>query len=567
MQRLSGAQIIVRLLERQGIRTVAGIPGGGNLPLYDALSQSEALYHVLARHEQGAGFIAQGMARASGRPQVCFATSGPGVTNILTAIADAKLDSIPIVCITGQVPRALMGTSAFQEVDTLKLSVPVTKRSFQVRSPSDLLDVIPEAFRIACSGRPGPVLIDVPKDVQEEAVEFDRWPEPGKPDPLPRVDMTGVESAARLINSAMRPVLFLGGGVIHSEAADLAVHLAEKASIPVAASLMGLGAIPADHPLSMGLIGMHAAASTNMALEECDLLVAAGVRFDDRATGKVAEFCPGANVIHIDIDPGEIGKLKTAGVGIVGDVGSVLEALIPRVEESSRRDWLSTVYELREKHALRIPDRSDLGAPYALILATADLLDDRAIVVTDVGQHQMWTAQVYPFRRPRQLLTSAGLGTMGFGVPTAIGAALASPDRTVVCFSGDGSLMMNVQELATAVQERVNLKIVVMDNHCLGLVRQQQELFYGNRIFACHYESPADFVKVAEGFGMKALDLMAGADPLGALAESLNERGPCLIRARIGREEKVYPIVPPGAPNRCMIGDGGLPLAGWNGSR
>ena len=566
MQRLTGAQIIVRLIERQGVRTVAGIPGGGNLPLYDALSQSDLLHHVLARHEQGAGFIAQGMARVTGLPQVCLATSGPGATNVLTAIADAKLDSIPIVCITGQVPQALLGTSAFQEVDTLRLSHPITKRSFQVKSPSDLIEIVPEAFRIASSGRPGPVLIDVPKDVQVDTMEVDRWPEPGKPDPHPGIRPAEAASAAGLINRSRRPVLFLGGGAIHSGAGELAVRLAEKASFPVAASLMGLGAIPADHPLSLGLIGMHAAASTNMILEKCDLLVAAGVRFDDRATGKVAEFCPQADVIHIDIDPGEIGKLRSAGVGIVGDVGAVIASLMPLIEEKPRKEWLSTVDALRARHALQIPDRDDPGNPYGLILSISRLLGDQAIVVTDVGQHQMWTAQVYPFRRPRQWLTSAGLGTMGFGVPAAIGAALAAPGRTVVCFSGDGSLMMNVQELATAVQERVDLKVVVMDNHGLGLVRQQQDLFYGKRIFACRYESPADFVKVAEGFGMKALDLDTAPDPAAALTGALHERGPCLIRAGIDREEKVYPIVPPGAPNRCMLGYGGLPLPGWDGS-
>ncbi len=560
MRRLSGAQIITRLLERQGIRTIAGIPGGGNLPLYDALSQSDKLTHVLARHEQGAGFIAQGMARVTGQPQVCFATSGPGATNILTAIADAKLDSIPIICITGQVPRALIGTSAFQEVDTYRLSIPVTKRSFRVRAPSDLLEIIPEAFRIAASGRPGPVLIDVPKDVQSEVVELNGWPEPGRPDsPLPPA-MADVRQAARLINSARRPVLFLGGGVIHSEAGPLAVRLAEKASVPVTTSLMGLGAIPADHPLSMGLIGMHAAVSTNMILEECDLLIAAGVRFDDRATGKAAEFCPDAKIIHIDIDPGEIGKLKAASVGIAGDIHKVLEALLPLVGDSARKEWLDLVSGLKEKHRPLIPDRNDLRTPYGLILRTADLLDKNAVIATDVGQHQMWTAQVYPFRRPRQWLTSGGLGTMGFGVPAAIGAALACPDRTIVCFSGDGSLMMNIQELATAVQERVNVKIVVLDNHCLGLVRQQQDMFYGRRLFACDYTLPADFVKIAEGFGMKAFDLDAGPDPLGTLADAMGERGPCLVRARIDRDEKVYPIVPPGAPNRIMIGPSGLPI-------
>ncbi|MEN6439927.1 MAG: acetolactate synthase large subunit [Syntrophobacter sp.] len=553
MSKLSGAQIIVELLERQGIRTIAGIPGGGNLPLYDALSRSGRIHHVLARHEQGAGFIAQGMARVTGLPQACIATSGPGVTNILTAIADAKLDSIPVVCIAGQVPRPLIGTSAFQEVDTYRLSLPITKKSFEAGSASALLDIVPEAFRVAASGRPGPVLIDVPKDVQTEMVDVDVWPEPGKPDRPPAFPAEDVLLAVEVINAAKRPVLFLGGGVIHSEAGRLAVQLAEKASIPVATSLMGLGAIPSDHPLCLGLIGMHAAVYTNMVLDECDLLISAGVRFDDRATGKVAEFCPRAEVIHIDIDPGEIGKLKTAHIGIAGDIGEVLEMMLPAVENSTRGKWLSFVDGLRREHPQPMPSDGDLGVPYGLIRETARLLGDEAIITTDVGQHQMWTAQAYPFRGPRQWLTSGGLGTMGFGVPAAIGAALSSPGRPVVCFSGDGSLMMNIQELATAVQEAVDVKIVVFDNSCLGLVRQQQDLFFERRIFACNFDSPADFVRIAEGFGMRAFDLDASDDPLGTLAHALKTKGPCLIRARIGRDEKVYPMVPPGAPNRCML--------------
>jgi len=553
MQKLSGAQIIVELLERQGLRAIAGIPGGGNLPLYDALSRSGRIHHVLARHEQGAGFIAQGMARVTGLPQACIATSGPGVTNILTAIADAKLDSIPIVCIAGQVSRSLIGTSAFQEVDTYRLSLPITKKSFKVGSAAELLEIVPEAFRIASSGRPGPVLIDVPKDVQTETVFVDQWPAPGKPDPLPEFEAEDILLAAELINSAKRPILYLGGGVIHAEAAHLAVHLAEKASIPVVTSLMGLGAIASYHPLCLGLVGMHAAVYTNMAVEECDLLISAGVRFNDRATGKVAEFCPRAEVIHIDIDPGEISRLKTAHVGIIGDIGEVLEAALPLVENSSREEWLAFIDELRKAHPQPMPSDGDLGEPFGLIRETARLLGDDAIITTDVGQHQIWAAQAYPFRGPRQWLTSGGLGTMGFGVPAAIGAALSSPGRPVVCFSGDGSLMMNIQELATAVQEGVGVKIVVFDNHCLGLVRQQQDLFFERRIYACNFDCPADFIRIAEGFGMRAFDLDASDDPFGTLALALTMEGPCLIRARIGSDEKVYPIVPPGEPNRCML--------------
>ncbi|MCE5333152.1 MAG: acetolactate synthase large subunit [Desulfobacteraceae bacterium] len=553
MQKLSGARIIVELLERQGVHTVAGIPGGGNLALYDALSRSEKLHHVLARHEQGAGFIAQGMARVTGRPQVCIATSGPGVTNILTAIADAKLDSIPLVCIAGQVPRSLIGTSAFQEVDTYRLSLPITKKSFKASAASELLQLIPEAFRIAASGRRGPVLIDVPKDVQTETFDVAQWPAPGKADPSPAIPAEDVLATVEAINAAKRPILLLGGGVIHAEAGRFAVLLAEKASIPVASSLMGLGAVPSDHPLCLGLIGMHAAVHTNMALEECDLLISAGVRFDDRATGKLEEFCPRATVVHVDIDPGEIGRLKAADIGITGDVGEVLEKILPMVKHSSRENWLAFIEGLKKAHPMPLPPDGSLGAPYGLIRETARLLGDEAVVVTDVGQHQMWTAQSYPFRRSRQWLTSGGLGTMGFGVPAAIGAALCSPDRPVVCFSGDGSLMMNIQELATAVQEGVNVKIVVFDNRCLGLVRQQQDLFFDRRRFACNFDSPADFTRIAEGFGMPAFDLDASEDPLGTLARALKTKGPCLIRARIGRDEKVYPMVPPGQANRCML--------------
>ncbi len=553
MPTLTGADLIIRLLERQQVETIAGIPGGANLPLYDALARRATIQHVLARHEQGAGFMAQGMARVSGRPGVCFATSGPGATNVMTALADAKLDSIPVVCITGQVPLAMIGTDAFQEIDTYGMSIPATKHNFLVRSAAELLEVIPAAFRIAASGRPGPVLVDVPTDVQNQSLTFDDWPEPGGATPLPAPEPVAVAAAAELINQARRPVLYLGGGVIHAGAAPAARALAEKASLPTTMTLMGLGVLAPEHPLSLGMLGMHAAPYTNRVLEECDLLIALGARFDDRATGRVADFCPDARVVHVDIDPGELHKIRAAHVGLTGDVAAVLEALLPQVDAHLRPLWLSRVADLKADHPLQTPGLDDPLSHYGLIHHTARGVDDEAVVVTDVGQHQMWTAQAYPFRRPRQWLTSGGLGTMGFGVPAAIGAALAEPERTVVCFTGDGSLLMNIQELATAAELGCNLKIVLMNNDALGLVCQQQDLFYGRRIYASRFQGGVDFVAAARAFGMPALDLGSAADPAGTLAGALAEPGPCLIHAPIDLEAKVYPMVPPGAANRDMI--------------
>ncbi len=554
MHRKTGAEIIVGLLERQGVRALAGIPGGMNLPLYDALSHSQMIRHILARHEQGAGFIAQGMARISGRPEVCLATSGPGATNIITAVADAKLDSVPMVCITGQVPLGMIGTDAFQEVDTYGMTIPITKHNFLVRSAAELLEVMPEAFRIAWSGRPGPVLVDVPKDVQNQMVEFDAWPEPGRPDRAPEFDHADLQRAAAMINAAQRPLFYLGGGAIQANAGGVATRLAEKAGIPAVMTLMGLGAIPSSHPRSLGMLGMHAARHTNLALEECDLLIAAGVRFDDRATGRLAQFCPKAKIIHIDIDLSEIDKLRIAQIGIIGNVCDVFRALFPLVDALPRTEWLERIEELRRTHPMVMPGSDDPSTPYGLIRLAASLLDEEAIITTDVGQHQMWTAQAYPHRRPRRWLTSGGLGTMGFGLPAAIGASFAAPGRTVVSFSGDGSIMMNLQELATAVEEGANVKVIVMNNNTLGLVRQQQDLFYGQRVFASRFRNRVDFVRIAEGFGMRAYDLADCADPADLLERAFHEPGPCLVHAPIDAAETVYPMVPPGAANRDMIG-------------
>ena len=553
-EKLTGAQIVVRLLERQGVRTLSGIPGGAILPIYDALSQSDKIHHVLARHEQGAGFIAQGMARASGEVAVCLASSGPGATNLLTAIADAKLDSIPLLAITGQVPKVMIGTDAFQEVDTYGLSIPITKHNFLVGSAEELLDVIPRAFRLAASGRPGPVLIDIPKDVQTQRIEVSEWPEPGLAEAAPTPNAELIARAAEMLNAAERPLLYLGGGVVHSEASAEAVAFAEKLSLPTVMTLMALGTMPVDHPLSLGMLGMHGARFTNYLLDECDVLIAVGARFDDRATGKVAAFCPQAKIIHIDIDPSELDKIKNAHVGVQGDVKAVLKQLAPKAIACLREHWLSRVAELKEAHPLRMPGIDDPHTPYGLIRAVADCLDDAATITTDVGQHQMWVAQAYPLRRPRQWLTSGGLGTMGFGLPAAIGAALAEPERTVVCFSGDGSILMNIQEFATAAEEDANVKVVLMNNSSLGLVFQQQTMFYGERIYASKFKGVPDFLMVAKGFGWQTLDLDAAADPQEALKTALNTRGPMLIHASIEMCEQVLPMVAPGAANKDMIG-------------
>lgn len=554
-QRITGAQLIVHLLERQGITTIAGIPGGAALPLYDALSQSTVIQHVLARHEQGAGFMAQGMARTNGKAAVCIASSGPGATNLVTAIADAKLDSIPLVCITGQVSSSMIGTDAFQEVDTYGISIPITKYNHLVRDISDLPQVICDAFRIAESGRPGPVWIDIPKDVQTAEIEWDSLPPMAVPDAPPAFDSKLVEQAAAMINQAKRPILYLGGGIICAEAHQPALEMAERSNLPTTMTLMALGAMPVEHPLSLGMLGMHAARSTNFILQEADLLIVLGARFDDRAIGKTEQFCPNAKIIHVDIDRAELGKVKQANIAIHADVGQVLQQLLPMIEAQPRTEWMNTVNDLKREFPVNMPNVADPLSHYGLVKAAARCVDESAIITTDVGQHQMWVAQAYPLSRPRQWLTSGGLGTMGFGLPAAIGVALAEPQRKVLCFSGDGSLMMNIQEMATAVEHNLDVKIILMNNQALGLVHQQQTLFYQQHIFAATYPKRTDFLKIAAGFGLDTCDLNAEPDPQAALLAAIQRPGPCLIHALIDINEKVYPMVPPGAANIEMIGE------------
>jgi len=549
----SGAEIIIKLLERQGIRQIAGIPGGANLPMYDALSRSRDIRHILARHEQGAGFIGQGQARVTGKPAVFFATSGPGATNAISAVADAKLDSIPIICITGQVAQTLIGTDAFQEIDTFGLSIPITKHSRMARSAKELLEIIPDAFRIAMSGRPGPVWIDVPKDVQMELIEFNSWPEIGTADETPVFRHEQIEEAAKMINAAKRPIVYIGGGAIHSAASKQVRLLIERLNAPVVMTLMGLGAFPVRHGLSLGMLGMHAARFTNHALEECDCLIALGARFDDRATGKVAQFCPDANIVHIDIDPCELNKLKNANVGITADLGEALDQLVPHIEVSSPNAWNDRIEQLKREYPMEMPYIDDPLSGYGIISYVARMLEGETFITTDVGQHQMRVAQAFPFEKPRQLLTSGGLGTMGFGFPAAIGAALEKRDATVACFSGDGSLLMNIQELITAVEQDVNVKIILCNNNSLGLVHQQQDLFYKKRIFASRYHQSVDFAAIARGFKMEAHDLGNCMEPSVILAEALAKPGPVLINVPIDVQQHVFPMVPPGGANKEMF--------------
>lgn len=556
---INGATLITRFLEARmdalgaSAGIVAGIPGGALLPLYRALADSR-LTHVLARHEQGAGFIAQGIARVSGHAGICLATSGPGLTNTVTALADAKADSVPLVCFAGQVPRALIGTDAFQEVRTGHIVDSITKAHFEVRAAEDLVDLLPEAFRIAESGRPGPVLIELPKDVQTERLQIERIPAQCAPTRAPAPHTDQIQSAAAMIAAAQRPVLYIGGGIAQARAQALALAFAERASLPTTTTLMALGTMPPDHPLALGMLGLHGARHTNHVIDECDLLIAIGCRFDDRATGRLDHFAPSAKIIHIDADRRELGKLRTPDLAIEADAGAALRALIDAVSPQLRADWLARVGTLRREWPMPRPGADDPRKPHGLMQAVAAIADPDAAITTDVGQHQMWVAQSYPFARGDRWLTSGGLGTMGFGVPAAIGAALASPQAGAICFSGDGSLLMSVQELATLAELQANVKIIVLDNGALGMVRQQQNLFYDAQYSGSLYRHPPSCCAIAEAFGVPAVDLGYARDPLQALQAAFAQPGPMLIRVPIATEEMVLPIVTPGGANIEAIG-------------
>ncbi|WP_026887607.1 biosynthetic-type acetolactate synthase large subunit [Clostridium beijerinckii] len=551
----NGADVVIKLLENEGVEYISGIPGGFNLPLYDALYKSKKIKHILARHEQGAGFIAQGISRSTNKVGVCFATSGPGVTNLLTAIADAKLDSIPLVAITGQVPLSAIGTDAFQEVDAYGLTIPITKHNFLIRNINELFTVIKEAFKIALEGRPGPVLIDIPKNIQTEFIDLEDFPSEIAPETLPKRELiksSTLYCIAELINNSKKPIIYAGGGIVNSNASANLYKIAKKNSIPVSLSLMGLGAFPCEDELSIGMLGMHGAPYTNYLLNEADLILALGVRFDDRATGNIEKFCPNASIIHIDIDPSEINKVKTSSLSMVANVDDFLEDILPHIASKSRNTWRERVKCFKSKYPL--PSYKNTLHPANIIPFVGNMVPSDAIITTDVGQHQMWVAQRYPFKSPKALLTSSGLGTMGFGLPTAIGAALANKDKTIISFCGDGSILMNIQELATLTDFNLNVKVIILNNHHLGLVRQQQQLFYNEHYIASQFISNPNFKIIAEGFGIQSCDLGNEEKPLEKLKELLTIDGPCVINIPIEETENVLPMVPPGKSNIEMIG-------------
>ena len=553
----TGAEIIWKTLEALGVSTVFGYPGGAILPTYDALTKS-SIHHVLVRHEQGATHMADGYARASGKVGVAIATSGPGATNMVTGIATAMMDSSPIVCITGQVGSSMIGTDAFQESDITGITLPITKHNYLITRPEEIAPALREAFQIAASDRPGPVLLDVTKDAQQQSCAFD-WdeaaPKPHRHEPVFFPDRKAIDAALALINEAKRPVILAGHGIILSGAEQEVRAFAERAGIPVALTLLGLGAFPASHPLNLGMMGMHGEAWVNQAIQEADLLIALGMRFDDRVTGKLSTYATHAKKIHVEIDRAEINKTVRVDVALIGDLRAVLEKLLPGIQIGSRSAWLDRITASKHDSAVRdiqnLPDNGHLYAAHVINAIWRETKGD-AIVATDVGQHQMWEAQYYHHERPRTLITSGGLGTMGFALPAAIGAKFARPESEVWVIVGDGGFQMTMAELATIVQEKINVKIAIINNGYLGMVRQWQEFFYEGRYASTPLLSP-DFAKLAEAYGIPALTVTQRAQVIPALQTSRDHKGPALIDFKVEQEDSVFPMVPAGADLHAMI--------------
>jgi len=546
--KMTGAQIICESLVREGVEVIFGILGGAILPLYDMLPKYPQLRHILVRHEQGAAHAAEGYARATGKVGVCMATSGPGATNLVTGLADACLDSVPIVAMTGQVARPFIGKDAFQEIDITGITLPITKHNYLVLDAALLARTIKEAFYLARTGRPRPVLIDLPRDVQIEEAEFHYPSQVDLPGYKPTLQghPAQIKKAVKLISEAQRPLIIAGRGVIISEAYAELRYLAETAQIPVVTTLLGISCFPESHVLSFGMLGMHGMAYANMAVTATDLVIAIGMRFDDRATARVSGFAPHARIIHIDIDPAEIGKNVRVDVPIVGDAKVVVKALNKLITPTEHADWLQQLNNWREEHPSTIIRDSDGLLPQFVIRKIYEVTRGEATIVTGVGQNQMWAAQHYWYDKPNSLISSGGLGTMGFELPAALGAKIGRPDDIVWCVAGDGGFQMTMQELATIAQERAAVKIAIINNGYLGMVRQWQELFYGRRYVATSLNCP-DFVKIAEAYGIPGLTVRHKEEVVPAIERAMGEPAPFLINFMVEPEENVYPMVPPGA--------------------
>ena len=552
---------IMECLKAEGVDVVFGLPGGANLPTYDAFVNG-GIRHILVRHEAGGGHAAQGYAKATGKVGVAFATSGPGATNLITPITDAMMDSVPVVFITGQVRTELLGTDGFQEADTLGITIPIVKHSFMIQDPKEIPRAIHEAFHIARTGRPGPVLVDIPQDLSRAEIEYEPVTDVRLPgyQPTTEGNQNQIRQAAKALAAARRPVIYAGGGVVNANASAELIELVACDRFPVTCTLMGLGAFPAPHKQWLGMLGMHGTRAANYAMDEADLICAVGARFDDRITGKLSEFAPKAKFIHIDIDPAEISKNVPAHIPIVGDAKHVLAKLAVEYRALSADtarlgDWWQRIEGWKAKYPLGYEDSSDSEIkPQYMIQALYEATKGEAIVSSDVGQHQMWTAQYYDFPAPRRWINSGGLGTMGFGLPAAMGAAVGCPERLVCCVAGDGSVQMNAQELATCAQEQIPIKVFIMNNGYLGMVRQWQELFWDGKYSHVETGEFPDFVKLAEAYGATGMRFEDKTTLVEDMKRAIATEGPVLVDVRVTREENTYPMIPAGQPAREMVG-------------
>lgn len=541
---MTAAEALIRCLEKENVEVIFGYPGGAILPVYDALYQSKKIKHVLVRHEQGAVHAADGYARVTGRVGVAMATSGPGATNLVTGIANAYMDSIPLVLFTGQVPTSQIGTDAFQEVDITGITIPITKHNYLVKDASNLPAIVRNAFHIAATGRPGPVLIDIPKDVAQTVIDFKL---PGAMrlrgyKPTYRGHPTKIGKIAELIKKHKRPVIYAGGGILSSHAEDELLQFAETISAPVTNTFMGLASFPGDHPLFLGMLGLHGTRYANLAVTECDLLIGLGARFDDRVTMHIRSFAPQATVVHVDIDPAEIGKIISVQEPLVGDVKLILKALLPLLEKTDRSPWLERVRDLKAQYPLAYCHDGSLK-PQFVIEQLSAITDGRAIIATDVGQHQMWVAQFYHFKSPGMLVSSGGLGCMGFGLPAAVGSKMGKPDQPVILVTGDGSIQMTMQELGTMMEQGLAIKIIILNNQTLGMVRQLQEFYCDGRYMAVDFGFHPDFEMLARAYGIPGYTLRTEEEVLRVLPEALAAPGPALLNCIVPPRENVSPMV------------------------